>query len=175
MQLDNTARDGETEPRALCARRVGAHTVEAVKDPLNVLFRHANPGVLDADQYGVVDAVERYIDATARRRELDGIVDQIGEQSLDQAYSQPARAPIAAIAEEGRATWAAQRYLAAYGDRLRYVPAWRRRNHRHAATRRMTSTPKATVLASSRGDFITFPSCQRQPRRRAAPTRRPPP
>ena len=48
------------------------------------------------------------------------------EQSLDQAYSQPARAPIAAIAEEGRATWAAQRYLAAYGDRLRYVHSNRR-------------------------------------------------
>jgi phage/plasmid-associated DNA primase len=48
------------------------------------------------------------------------------EQPLKQAYSRPARDPISALAEDGRATWAAQRYLATYGDRLRYVHAHRR-------------------------------------------------
>ncbi len=71
--------------------------------------------------YGsAVPFMKRYQRAvmTARPDKPDYTWDE-AEDSLKQAYSQPARKP-GAVPDDGAATWAARQYLIAYRDRLRY-------------------------------------------------------
>src|SRR5205085_3646998 len=80
VRLDEFARDGESQPRALDAaalRGLAAAAEEEVEDRLALFRRHAGAGVHHLDHRFAAGGARAHGDRAARGRELDGIRDEI--------------------------------------------------------------------------------------------------
>ena len=121
----------------------GRMRMEAVEDRLARLAGHARPLVLDADQHLVADAGRADLDHAARRREGNGVVDEIVDQPGE------------------------PRFVA--HDRRRRRPAAGRRRPRRPCRR---APPRAAAAPRSSGRGRSARTARATARRRAARPRR---
>jgi len=90
VRLGDPARDSQPQPRAAtpsCARLVQA--VEPLEDALQILGRNARPRIAHGQPRPCAVHVERELNAPARRRVGDGVVNKVQQQLLEQVTVTP--------------------------------------------------------------------------------------
>src|SRR6185295_12256084 len=85
VQLDELARDGKPEPRALGSRRAGANLAEFLEHGFLVLRRDADAGVAHRYLDAIVVVRGRDADRSALRSEFQGVRQEVEEDLLDLA------------------------------------------------------------------------------------------
>ena len=84
MPLQDVLGDGEAETRAACCARAALiDTVEALREPRDVLGGYADPGVGDGEVAAVLIRPPTHLDGAVRRRVFGGVVHQVGERGMD--------------------------------------------------------------------------------------------
>ena len=79
VQLDHPARDRQPESQAAFSRARRPHLLEAFEDSSDVLLFDPDPVVADLHDHRVAVVPGAQRDVAARRRELQGVLDQVGE------------------------------------------------------------------------------------------------
>src|SRR5438067_2671612 len=85
VQFDETLRERESEAGALALPYADVRLLELLEDPFLVVCRDTGPGVRHRDQHLSVLPRRRDDDASAPRRELDRVREQVEDDLLDAA------------------------------------------------------------------------------------------
>src|SRR5277367_188484 len=83
VQLDEALRERQTEPRALSLLRPGVGLLELLEDPVLVGERYPRSRVGHRHPHLPVDPRGRDRDLAARRRELDGVREEVEDDLAD--------------------------------------------------------------------------------------------